>query len=85
MFVCEIAKILGSRLELTSVGKIPAITQMYMLSNLRSNYLSKYLGVLELFDLRLDNMYVCVIAGILSTEVNSIRLPKVHSYCMRNC
>ena len=57
-FVCEIAKILGSRLELTSVGKIPAITQMYMLSILKSNCLSKYLGVLELSELRI--IYTCL-------------------------
>ena len=52
MFVCEIAKILGSRLELTSVGKIPAITQIYMLSSSLSppRYFERQ------FDLRIDNI-----------------------------
>ena len=44
-----------------------------MLSILKSNCLPKYLGG----DSEEDNMYICVIAGILPTEVNSKRLPKI--------
>ena len=55
-FVCEIARILGSRLELTSVGMYICVIAGIlptMLSSLRSNCPSKYLGVLELFELRI--------------------------------
>ena len=58
-FVCEIAKILGSRLELTSVGKIPAIT----LSPPR------YFG--RQFDLRIDNISNRVLLNFQTCVDNS--------------
>ena len=67
MFVCEIAKILGSRLELTSVGKIPAITQIYMLSSSLSP--PRYFG--RQFDLRIDNISNRVLLNFQTCVDNS--------------